>query len=395
MKRKILFTLAFILLACISGYAKLYINEVNSTGKWIEIYNDESSTANVGGYFVVRNNNDDATAAVKIPQGTTIAPNGFLVIYQGIESGGTSSSPCEEAIDCQTYGISSTKFWNVVLKDENGNAVDTTFNIGNPQTVEVSGGKSWARETDGAATIVALDPTPGKPNTAPTSFSDLKIFINEVNSTGKWIEIYNDESTAVNVGSYSVIRNNNDGASGVATIPAETLIAPKGFLVIYQGTTSGGTATSPCDGAIDCQPYGISSTKFWNVILKDDEGKIVDNTFDIGDPQTVTVNEGKSWARETDGAATIAALDPTPGSMNGELNSLIKISKLQNTAYVYAGILKLPENTSSVRLYNVSGMLVLNKNVTDTSIDLTNLPKGFYLIRLTNEGKLYTQKIVL
>jgi len=377
---------------------KIYINEVNSTGKWIEIYNDEETEVNIDGFSVIRNNNDGAVGIATIPTGTTIASKGFLVIYQGTESGGTALSPSDGAIDCLSYGISSSKFMSAVLKDGEGKVVDNTFDIGNPQTVTVNGEKSWARKTDGDAMIVALDPTPGIANTTTIlpPYSDLKIYVNEVNSTGKWIEIYNAEETDINVSGYTVTRSNNDGATNKATIPTGTTIASKGFLVIYQGTESGGTALSPCDGAIDCLPFGISSTKFWNAILKDEQGQIVDDTFDIGNPQTVTVSDDQSWARETDGAATVAALDPTPGSRNDGSTGLFQIANQGNVlASVHAGILKLPVNTSSIQLYSISGKTVLNRNIAETLIDLTNFPKGFYIIKLTNLGKSFTQKIVL
>jgi hypothetical protein len=377
---------------------KIYINEVNSTGKWIELYNDEDQDINVGWFTVTRNNNDGATSKATIPAGTTIASKGFLVIYQGVNSGGTATSPVEGAIDCMPYGISSDKFENAILKDNNGSIVDNTFDLGYPQSVTVSGGKSWGRQTDGGAVIAALDPTPGISNTSSIGpcFSDLKIYINEVNSDGKWIEFYNDEDQAEDIGLFTVTRNNNDGATSMVAIPEGTVIASKGFLVIYQGVNSGGTAPSPVEGAIDCLTYGISATKFMNAILKDVQGCIVDNTFDIGNPQEVIVSGTLSWARETDGATNIVALTPTPGARNDQPYS-IKESKTNNiSVFVYAEILNLPEKTSNIQLYGISGNLVLSRNTTTTtSIDLTNLPKGFYIVKLMVSGESYTQKIIL
>ena len=372
---------------------KIYVNEVNSTGKWIEFYNDEEDVVDMGGYTVTRSNYD-GTSSVTLPAGITIEPKGFLVIYQGVVSGGSSLSPVEGAIDCLTYGISSDRFMSAVLKDNNGLIVDDSFDINYPQTVTVSGGKSWARESDGAAVIVALEPTPGKSNTTIIPPSELNIYVNEVNSTGKWIEFYNDEELAINISGFTITRNNYDGTS-TATIPAGTIIASKGFLVIYQGAESGGSASSPVEGAIDCLTYGISSDRFMNAILKDNNGLIVDDSFDIGYPQTITVNGGKSWARETDGAANIVALEPTPGFPNDGSSNLDKIESTNNIAFVYKGLLNLPEKTSSVKLYNISGNLILNQIVNISTIDLTNFPKGFYIVNFTISGKLYSQKIVL
>jgi hypothetical protein len=288
-----------------------------------------------------------------------------------------------------SFGISTDKFMSVELKNVLNTRVDL-FDIGDPQKVTVSGGKSWARATDGAVTIAALDPTPGNPNDK-TEFSNLKIYINEVNSTVKWIEIYNDENSSKPVGGYTVTRYNNDGTAGIATIPLGISIPSKGFLVIYQGSA----ADSPVGGAIDCLPYEISTEKFMSAVLRDDGNRIVDNTFNIGDPQTVTVSDGKSWARRTDGAANIVALTPSPGLSNNTVTDLISGKSENVLAYVHAGMLILPEKTSYIQLYSVSGTEVLSQNVTATSVDLTNLPKGFYVVKLTISGISYTQKIVL
>ena len=366
---------------------KIYINEVNSTGKWIEIYNDEEDDVDMGGFTVARFNNDYAIAQVPIPAGTTIAAKGFLVLYQGE----AAPIPVAGAVDCMTYGISSDKFWFVILKDSESRVVDNTFDIGFPQTVIVTSGKSWARETDGGADIAALEPSPGKSNTAAPEFSDLKIYINEVNAYGKWIEIHNGESKVVDLGGYTITRNNNDGATGIAIIPEGTTLAAKDVLVVYQGSV----VSPPVEGAIDCLPYGISAEKFMNAILKDAQGRIVDNTFDIGNPQTVMVSEGESWAREKEGAAKIVALTPTPGLYNDGTSGSIPITEENLTVSVYGGTMVLPENASFFQLYNLSGQLVLSRSASDASVDLSNFPKGIYMVRFAVSGKWLAQKIVL
>ena len=370
---------------------KIYINEVNSTGKWIELYNDEDKDENVGGYILTRNNNDDAVGNAAIPLGTVIKSKDFLVLYRG----STAPSPVEDAIDCLPYGISATKFTSVLLRDPQRNVVDNTFYVGDPQEITVSKGKSWVRETDGGDTIIASDPTPGKPNDSDPLFSDLKIYINEVNASGNWVELYNDEDSVINVGGYILIRINSDEAAGTAAIPGGTVIKSKGFLVLYQGTVDGETAPSPVAGAIDCLPFGISSTKFESIIIKDTKGYFVDNTFDIDDPQTVTVSGGQSWAREPDGSDSIKAQKPTPGAPNERPTSISALNAENNLVSVHAGFLNVPERTSDIQLFTISGTHVLHRNITETSIDLTHLPNGFYLVKLTVSGISYTQKIVL
>ena len=373
-----------------SGY-KIYINEINSTGKWIELYNSENVGINIGGYIITRNNNDEATKIVSIPAGTVIAAKSFLVLYQG----SAVPSPVAGAIDCLSFGISSTKFENATLKDTKGNIVDNTFDIGDPQTATVSKDLSWARKTDGGDEIVALNPTPKKSNASPMSFSGLKIYINEVNTKGEWIELYNDENEGINVGGYIITRTNNNEVASIAAIPAGTVIASKGYLVLYQGPDNEGTSPLPVAGAIDCLPFGISLTKFECMVLRDTEGSIVDNTFDIGDPQRVTITEEQSWAREPDGSSVIGAQAPSPGAPNEQGSSISEIMAENALVFVYAGMLNLPENTYYIQLYGISGNLVLSRDVTETSVDLTHLPKGVYLIKLTTSDMLYIRKIIL
>jgi hypothetical protein len=218
----------------------------------------------------------------------------------------------------------------------------------------------------------------------------LKLFINEVNSTGKWIEIYNDEDKDVDLGGFTVVRYNNDGGIDMAYIPKGTAIAAKGFVTLYQEGV-----VSPAKDAIECLPYGISSDRLKQVILKDNLNRIVDDTFDIGFPQTVVVSDGASWARKTDGHTTIVAIAPTPNQKNDLLTAVEIIQKEDIRAYIYAGTLYLPANTSFIQLYSTSGKLILSREMNSTSMTPTTLPQGVYIVRMTVSEIVYTQKIII
>jgi len=375
----------------------IYINEINATGKWIELYNAGVNTVNLGGCVITRNNNDDAVSSLVIPAGTMIAGKSHLVLYRG----STAPPPVMGAIDCLNFGISAKKFDSVLLRDANRKVIDNTFFIGEVQTVEVARGQSWARVTDGAGTIVALDPTPGRPNDSQPLISNLKVYVNEVNPSGNWIELYNAEDTSINVSGYTIIRI-NDTAAGIAAIPAGTSIPAKGFLVLCQEVTSSETSSSSSSstrssssipGAIPCLSFGISSDKFESAMLKDPQDYIVDIfEVDAEDPN-MKVSGGLSWSRIPDGATTIGVQSPSGGESNGATTAIVPKAE-HSLIYVYAGILNLPENVSDIQLYGVSGNLVLSRNVTETSVDLTHLPKGFYLLRYTISGVSFIQKIV-
>ncbi len=58
----------------------------------------------------------------------------------------------------------------------------------------------------------------------------------------------------------------------------------------------------------------------------------------------------------------------------------------------------LPENfnkTYNIEVYSLSGAKVYSTriNKSDNNVNLENLKEGLYIIRLENEGELYTQKI--
>ncbi|MBC8181810.1 CotH kinase family protein [candidate division KSB1 bacterium] len=86
------FTLLFIISPTTAISQELFINEFlasnsainsdpdfNGSGDWIEIYNAKNNTFDLSGYFLTDNLND--TTKWLIPDGASIAPNGFLLIW--------------------------------------------------------------------------------------------------------------------------------------------------------------------------------------------------------------------------------------------------------------------------------------------------------------------------
>ena len=55
-----------------------------------------------------------------------------------------------------------------------------------------------------------------------------------------------------------------------------------------------------------------------------------------------------------------------------------------------------PGNDASIEVFNALGQKVITKNITGTNLQLNNcLPAGAYLLKLTNEGKSITKKIII
>ena len=49
----------------------------------------------------------------------------------------------------------------------------------------------------------------------------------------------------------------------------------------------------------------------------------------------------------------------------------------------------------NVKIYNVLGKEVLSTKVNNTSVDVSNLASGVYMVKITEEGKTATRKLVI
>ena len=105
------------------------INEVNTSAKYIELYNKGDKPADISGLTIIKNNegpisNIDGSADFVVADGTTLPAGGFAVIgckgnttvYEGV-SLGTSKS-----------GISGSKSLLLELVDSDGNHLDYFVN---------------------------------------------------------------------------------------------------------------------------------------------------------------------------------------------------------------------------------------------------------------------------
>ncbi len=86
------------------------------------------------------------------------------------------------------------------------------------------------------------------------------------------------------------------------------------------------------------------------------------------------------------------------GAATLNLNSSKEISGLKiypNPAKNFLNITSDSFETKTVAIYNVLGAQVLSVNVTNAPINIVNLAKGVYVIKVTEEGKTATRKLVI
>lgn len=213
----------------VTPIAAIVINEIYSRGDslnpdWIEIYNPNSSSVNIGGYKIYDVGGQAGTKPKKeIPQGTVLAGKGYFLVTV-------------DTADASGFGLSSNGE-TVWFENTSGTIIDSI-------TIPVLGvDTTFARVPDGVTNWVRLFPaTKGSANV--TGGTVLPIVMNEIFSRGiatdpDWIELFNPNSTPVTIDGYKLYDGGgNAGTKEKLVISAGTTIPANGFTVIVVDVTT-------------------------------------------------------------------------------------------------------------------------------------------------------------
>ena len=273
--------------------ANIVFNELDCGNKKIELYNTGDAEVDMTGWIMSKDDTE-----WEIPSGRgKIAAKGYAV-FTGKSDGSTDP----------TFGLSGTKGFLLVLKDKDGKVIDQVNNTSEREggIVTIEDGKSWGRKTDGASEWVIFDvPTIGAANgggAAPAPAG--RLCFNECDTQNKKIELYNGTNSEIDMTGWIMSKDETEWE-----IPAERgKIAAKGYAVF----------TGKSDGTTD-PTFGLSGTKGFLLVLKDKDGNVIDEVDNTSNREggIVTIEDGKSWGRKTDGADEWVIFDtPTIGSAN-------------------------------------------------------------------------------
>ncbi len=274
----------------------IHINEVESSGgtpgDWVEFINTSSSPISLTGYTF---KDSDDTHAFVFGADATVPAGG---VYAIDEKGGVGNFD---------FGLGAND--SARLFDASGALVDSrswTSHAATTYGYRPGASPDWtetAQPTKGAANVFGTStPTP-TPTPTPTSTPTSNptpvpgVVVNEIvydavsGVASDSIELYNSSSSPVDIGGWKV---SDDKRSEFGTIAAGTVLAPKAFLVLVNGTDF---------------PFGLG--KGDEVVLFDAAGAVVDSYAYLNTAALAT------WARCPDGSGAWApATEVTLGSAN-------------------------------------------------------------------------------
>jgi hypothetical protein len=167
--------IVYLLMFCNSAKSQVVINEFSSsnitnyggdTYDWLELYNNSTSSINIGGYYL----SDKPSNPTKwqIPAGTTISANGFIVFL--LDGTGDITGPLLKT----NFKLTQMDQEWVVLSDNSGTVLES-YQMLTP----TPGGHSLGKTTDGASTWAYFStPTPNASNntTSYLGYSEKPLF---------------------------------------------------------------------------------------------------------------------------------------------------------------------------------------------------------------------------
>ena len=313
--------LAGALLASSSAHAAIVINEVASKGDnvacakedWVELYNNGASAVDIQNYKMYDSKGSSDSDAKTFTMSITIAAGDFLLC-------------CKDGSNNQdfTFGIGGGD--KVTLEDASGNILDTTGDLPDVDFEQDPVWFTYAREkngegaTDGTGFKVMRLPSPGATNKDMLP-SKLQVFLNEIadkgtdmadsvacNPAADYIEIYNAESTEVDVTGWLIHDDNGKNHADAyihAANHAQVKIPSKGFLLLC-GEAKG-------DPNLDFHDFKLGIGSDDTITLLNDRNETMDSAGPFlkrGDATTV-------YARTEDGGGVWTYLTPpTPTKTN-------------------------------------------------------------------------------
>ncbi|MBO7300361.1 MAG: CotH kinase family protein [Tidjanibacter sp.] len=341
-----------------SGLRKIVINEINTEAKYIELYNTSNYSVDVSGWTIHKNNEGaiadrDGFAGFAFAKGTVIPARGYALL----NCKGANNEHTGVSLGTSASGISGKKSLLLVLVDDKGNRIDHFVNTANenPAAVDAWDGavehtfEVASRVPNGGEWCVVEVATPAEANNfdviAEFKNTDVdfdkepeeegsgeggddngneggnedgddslwvgRVVINEVNTDAKYIELFNASTEDVNLGGWTIHKNNEGAISdkeglGAFAIASGTILPAKGYALL----NCKGTDNAHNGVALGTSNSGVSGKKSLLLELIDAEGNRVDYFVNSGNPAPAAVD---AWDGAVEYTFDVAARMPNGG----------------------------------------------------------------------------------
>ena len=403
------------------GHSQIIINEINYNSSddfnpddWIELYNPTENSVDLSNWTVIDENQDNDNTPFVIPQNTTLDANGYLVITKDSSLFTTLFPNVTNFIGDIGFGLSGS---GDQIKLFNSNNVLIDF-------VEYDDKAPWPICADGngaSLELILYD----SDNTLPESWQcglihgspgsengsgDLNtnnIVINEINYNSSdnfnpddWIELYNPNSTSVDLSNWTIIDRNEDNDNIPFIIPQNTTLEANSYLVIAKDSNLFSSVFPNITNFIGDIGYGLSGGG--------DQIKLFDANEILID--FVEYDDESPWPLCADGnGPTLELIDynsdntlpeswqcglthGSPGALNGSglsnpKNNIANIEIFPNPVNHKLELNGELNGDFLITIYDVSAKRILSiKN--SKLIDISHLNKGFYFLNLSSNNQL-------
>jgi hypothetical protein len=224
----------------------------------------------------------------------------------------------------------------------------------------------------------------------------------------EFIEFYNNSNADLDISGYTI----SDGLQLRHTFPASTIIPANEFLVVF----GGGTPTGTFGGAIvqtaseGANPE-LNLNNGGDVITIRNAADAIALVYDSGSTG-VSHGDNQSVTRSPDVTGNFvlhttanASLFFSPGLkvdgavLSTEQNILRDVRFYPNPVNKNnGGFVTISSNSSekiTAKIYSVIGKMIKNISVNNNQIDITNLSTGLYLVKITQDNKSITKKLLI
>jgi hypothetical protein len=398
----------------------LVIDEINfhsdsttDAGDWLELYNYGATAINLSNASII--DGDSYERYCVLPDNTTLAAGARLVIYSDSVAFANQFPGVVNKLGPLCFKLNNFG-QKIVIKDKDNKLIYSVNYLDN-----------WQCSADGNGRTLQLLNTGANPNVSSSWFAGCmggspgvayapcseNLIYSEINynssagaDAGDWIELHNKNTLAYPLAGWS-IRDGSD--NNVFTFPANSIIAPLGYLVAYSDAAKFNAQFPAVANKVGPLGFGFASAG--------DAVRVFDNTgklrfsvcYGSSAPWPTTPNAGgftlenSAYSGNQNASTTWFAgcLKGSPGVAytpcwavsTNDLSKEDYITLYPNPASQVLNIessLKLDE----ILIFDNIGRLMLKTTHTGQKIDISGLQNGVYHLQCNSGGQTYNVKFV-